>query len=246
MNDTSRSLSVESMMDDIYRLRYQVFCKELKFMREADHPDGLEKDKYDPYSIHFTIEDSESVVGTLRLILDGPHGFPFTEYCGGDIDVDIASLDRKKICEFSRLAILKRYRKSCGEILRYRNIYSGVAREVTPAERSGLTKCMALGLYREIYQECKRRGITHVFALMEKPLWRFFLMQNFVFKPVSRDVYCYGVVQLYLTIVEEWEANLWRKAGEVFDFFMDGLEEEYRPHPDRRLERVSQAEGEKW
>ena len=41
------------LMEWVYRVRYQVYCIECGFENPQNYPNGMEWDKYDPYSIHF-------------------------------------------------------------------------------------------------------------------------------------------------------------------------------------------------
>ncbi len=56
-------------MDEIYQLRYHIFCEELKFLSSNDYPNGRERDKYDERSHHIVVTKNNQIVGYSRLIL---------------------------------------------------------------------------------------------------------------------------------------------------------------------------------
>ncbi|MBF0217259.1 MAG: PEP-CTERM/exosortase system-associated acyltransferase, partial [Candidatus Omnitrophica bacterium] len=236
----SRGDGSPELMDQIYRLRYQVYCNECNFIKAADYPSKSESDKYDPFSIHFTIQDDIGVIGTTRLILDNPYGLPFVIHCADTLSVDIGSFDKTRICEVSRLAISKRYRKRKDDGLYYANEDVDSDRKISLAENIKRIKPMTFGMYREIYQECKRRGITHFFALMEKTLWMLLRMHNFNFTPIGPDVEFYGKVRPYMCDIGELEKNVYAKAYKFYEYFLDGLEDEYRPKFDEPPEEKNE------
>src|SRR5271165_5688455 len=61
----------ESLLDEVFRLRFQVYCAERGFESAADFPDGRERDRDDLRSLHFLVLDRATgrAVGTVRLIL---------------------------------------------------------------------------------------------------------------------------------------------------------------------------------
>ena len=94
----------------VQRLRYKVYCDEWGFERHEDNPGGIENDIYDKSAAHFSAKNSEGdVVGTIRLILDSPEGFPIEQHC--DIQIEKYKLKREGLAEISRLAIRKDYRR---------------------------------------------------------------------------------------------------------------------------------------
>ncbi len=234
---TFRKVESTESLEDIYRLRYQVYCKECFFLKEQDYPDGLEQDKYDTYSSHFLAADTQGPIGTARLIFDSPLGFPFEEHCAGSLTINPATLNRKKLAEVSRLVISKEYRRRRGDGLYYtadadnpgstqtavqtkQTLDIGAAKRIRP---------MAFGLYREMYQESKRLGITHWVAVMEMSLRMLLRMHNFIFYEIGPEVDYYGPVKPYIGEIAEIERGLNSKMPALYNYFLDGLEPEYRP-----------------
>jgi len=77
------------LLEDVFRLRYRVYCLELKW--EAPNDTGLEIDQYDEYSSHYLIRHRASgePAATVRLILQNPLGFPIQK--SADIRLDAIS-----------------------------------------------------------------------------------------------------------------------------------------------------------
>jgi N-acyl amino acid synthase of PEP-CTERM/exosortase system len=213
-----------------YRLRYEVYCNESHFLDPQQCPNGMESDKYDPHSTHFIVSDQYGMIGTIRLIMDSSYGFPFEEYCCGKLHVDINSIPRKQAAEISRFAISRRFRRRVADGLNYTPDFED---NVTKDDLESTTKRvrpMAFGLYREMYQESKRRGITHWFALMEKPLCFLLRMHGFTFRPIGEEVDVYGKVIPYLAEVEEVERAIYQKSPKfAMEYFIKGLERQYLP-----------------
>ncbi|MDP3789929.1 MAG: GNAT family N-acyltransferase [Candidatus Omnitrophota bacterium] len=174
------------LLNDVFRLRYQIYCMERNFIKSDQCHNGLESDKYDPHSVHFFAADKHSVIATIRLILDSPYGFPFEENCRGGLDIDINAFPKTRIAEISRYTI-RQHLKS--------------------------TKGIAFGLYSEMYRESKHRGITHWFALMERPLYLLLRRYGFEFRPIGKEIEMYGTVIPYMASIEDLEKALCQKSS---------------------------------
>ncbi len=144
-------------LEDVFRLRYQVYTQEHQFLNPNDYPDGLEKDDFDNSSIHLLIRNDQGrAIGTARLVLNSEKGFPIEkEY---DITKTLAQIDRKKLGEFSRFAIPRNLK---GENDGSRS---------TESSRAGHSE-IALALILAIFQESQKNGVTHLCAAIERALW---------------------------------------------------------------------------
>lgn len=100
-------------LEEIFKLRYQIYCAAPEKERPSDFkpedfPDGLEKDFWDDYSVHFIALQDGEVVGTLRLIkgAECPVGFLME-----DTFVLPPGLSKNAGLEASRMAVAPRARK---------------------------------------------------------------------------------------------------------------------------------------
>ncbi len=197
----------------VYALRYQVYCNEWGFERPEDHPGGIEKDEYDPHSIHF-IEtfDDDRLIGTVRIILDSPAGFPIESHC--KLDIDLKKFERRRIGEISRLAISKEMRRRSEDSIIYESVPEGMTPEQTAGDRRQ-RQLFIMNLYKCIYTESKRLGITHWLAVMAKGLYLILRRAGIVFCPIGAEVYYHGQRTPYLGVVSELEEQLSKTNPEL-------------------------------
>lgn len=96
-------------IEEVYRLRYRVFAEEMGYVDPAQYPDKMLYDEFDEMPGKTTIFMAVSggaVVGTIRIIQDGPEHLPMDEYA------DFRKLrSRYQIAECSRLLTAPEYRK---------------------------------------------------------------------------------------------------------------------------------------
>lgn len=100
-------------LEQVYRLRYRVFCLEKGWYNAEEFPSRLEQDAYDDYASHLVAQDETGqVLGCVRLISESrcPLGLPITShpYMAGQLPGGCA--------EVSRLALLPQARD--GRLLR--------------------------------------------------------------------------------------------------------------------------------
>jgi N-acyl amino acid synthase of PEP-CTERM/exosortase system len=93
------------LLEQMHRLRYETYTTEVKSFDKDDFKDGLEIDAYDAQSVHIVALDRGTVVGTLRLVKDGPHGFVMETAFALP-----GHIDRTRVVEHSRGIVRKEYR----------------------------------------------------------------------------------------------------------------------------------------
>lgn len=181
-----KKIESEDALAEIFRLRFQVYCKECNFINEADHPMGFETDEFDEHAVHFgAFDHSGQLIGAVRLILPSCDKFPIEDFCPG-LPFGRLLPRREECAEISRLAISKLYRGREKPTL--------FLRRVSP---------IVSGLCDAMYQECRESGINHCFALMEKPLRLLLKLHGFIFRPFGDEVDLYGMVTPYIIDVLE-------------------------------------------
>lgn len=108
----------ETELQKVFRLRYKVYCREWGFEKPENNPGGLETDEYDKNEVHFYAKNTKGKgVGTVRLILESPEGFPIDKHC--TINAEEHRISRSSLAEISRLAI----RRDCRRRRENRLIY---------------------------------------------------------------------------------------------------------------------------
>lgn len=119
-----RIADTPELMKQVYRVRYEVFCQEFHFEQEENCPEGQEKDEYDEQATHCLIihRSSQLPAGCVRLIntdvTDPTILLPIERYCAASLtpgETHPSHLPRKGLCEISRLAVSRQFRKRRGE-----------------------------------------------------------------------------------------------------------------------------------
>ncbi|MGE5279209.1 MAG: PEP-CTERM/exosortase system-associated acyltransferase [Deltaproteobacteria bacterium] len=189
-----RKIDSPELLEDVFRLRYQVYCKERQFLSASDYPQEAERDPFDEFSFHFGAFDvSGQLVGAVRLILPECHVFPIEERVP-DLGLGDSLPMRGECAEISRLTISKEFRRSLssgplwgtGDPLRRTG---AILRKVSP---------IALGLCHLMYLECIEQQIGYCLALMERPLHLLLRLHGFSFRQVGREIDFAGPVAPYI------------------------------------------------
>ncbi|MBI4697708.1 MAG: GNAT family N-acetyltransferase [Nitrospirae bacterium] len=166
---TYKKVETEEEMLEVYNLRFKVYCQERGFEPETSYPDKRMQDEYDAHSIHFIARIGNEAVGTSRVILDNPIGFPIEKYCS--ITTSIKELKREQTVEVSRVAVSKEIIKSNGY------------------NRRGII----LGLIREMSIETRKLGIIYYYAAMTKSLQKLLNKCNITFFQIGPEVDYHGL-----------------------------------------------------
>lgn len=109
----------QAVLDDIYRIRYSVYCQEFGY--EPPNKLGLEQDQYDPYSSHclLTHKSSGLNVGCIRVIslseANQSIELPFITHCADSFYPEQQTLTVSQVCELSRVAVVPQFRRRAGE-----------------------------------------------------------------------------------------------------------------------------------
>ena len=226
----------EEILKDTYRMRYEVYVDEFGFEKKEDHPGGFETDDYEDESIHFAcLNEGNSVVGTIRLVLDSPKGFPIenavtTKFIG-------EKPHSSKIAEISRLTVSKDLRRRKEDGMYGVESYimekeGGVLPDdgTIPEEMQGRKNpIIVLGLYQVMYHESRRRGITHWYMITEEKLFYALKKYGFLFHQIGDPVEYHGKRIPYLAIIDDLLVNLKKQSPDMYDLMQAGLEEEYLP-----------------
>lgn len=168
----------EALREEVYKIRFEVYCQELGFEPVENFPDGMERDDYDARSIHCLLQHKASNVyaGCIRFVMSDPDQpsalFPVEKVCKGQLDLDAIKSDRTQFVEVSRLAVKAEFRKRLQD---------------TPEENAALSledaQCLhaiqdqckmplvALGLYMTLTSVVEALGLRFV-TLMEARLSR--------------------------------------------------------------------------
>lgn len=111
----------EALKQEVYAIRYQVYCDELGFENKTYFLKQLEQDDFDLHSVHFLIRHKASgqFAGTVRLILprdpvlQSEQPLPVESYCQHALhpSVEKQYLSTRCCAEVSRLAVRPEFRR---------------------------------------------------------------------------------------------------------------------------------------
>ena len=200
----------EERYPELFRLRYRVYCDECGFENPEDYPEMMERDEYDDHAIHFCnmIEGHREIGGTVRMILDSEKGFPIEKNFIIDPEL-VPAFERTKIAEISRLAISKSFRKRIGDGILYseKNVQitdkNKLYLEKRRKDRRKNEKNFASGLYRCIYKESLKRGLTHWYAAMTEGLCSLLTSRGHVWHPIGPRINYHGYRRPYIAVITE-------------------------------------------
>ena len=94
-----------SELEQVYKLRYAVYCGEIKSLDAFDYPDKMETDRFDPFSAHFLAKEGQELVGCIRVLSDSGRGFLLEDDEEFAIPEEL-SLAREKTLEISRWIVV--------------------------------------------------------------------------------------------------------------------------------------------
>lgn len=183
------------LLEEVYRIRYDVYCEELKYEPKEFFTDQQEKDLFDQRSIHCLLQhrNSQLYAGCVRLVfpeLKQPQlSLPFEKVCHNI--QDNSQFPPSSYAEVSRLAVRSQFRRRAGEaqtsggllLFDEQNIISTGKRKFP---------LIALSLYLSATSIALLAGMERVFVLMEPCLARQLQHFGFVFTKIGEQVLYHG------------------------------------------------------
>jgi N-acyl amino acid synthase of PEP-CTERM/exosortase system len=222
------------LLESSYRLRYQVYCLERKFLPADNYPHQLEIDEFDDRSMHVGAVDIRGeLAGTIRGVRTSEAGFPLLRHCTISPQETALFESGHALVELSRLCVSRRYNRRavdgfCGAGA------DGAAS--APPEGSGERRDgrgeLFLSVMKAMYQATKRIGATHWIAAFEKSLHRMFTYHGFPFRQIGPESDYAGPVAPHAMDLREFDTVILNHRFPVLDEFIVGLEPEFRPRPD--------------
>lgn len=195
--------NTEQLKQQVYGVRYRVYCEEFNYEATDLFPDKQEKDEYDDISMHCLIThiSSGKSAGCVRLVpaLEGRPDFllPFEEYCDDSIDKEFLkhlNLVRGKECELSRLAVDGLFRRRPGEKITRFGSWSSF--DVSDNEQRTFP-LIAVAAFVAAIALTDLCGRNSVFAMMEPFLPRLLKRSGIQFVRSGQDIDYHGIRALY-------------------------------------------------
>lgn len=198
----------ERLRQEVYKLRYQVYCLETGFenqdaCRAAPNTDGeieyYEMDEFDQRSEHYLIRHKQShlFAATTRLVLPDSHDpealFPTEKHCG-QIERVTDTEKRRRLGEISRYAVSRDFKRRAGEA----GTIAGASDQAEQAavarqhERRALP-LLSMALWACMMRMAHRNSIRFLYGAMEPALFRLFQRNGIYFKPIGEGVDYHGL-----------------------------------------------------
>lgn len=164
---------------EVYKLRFQVYCKETEFEDPLMHPDGLEYDEFDEHSIHYLIRHraSNTYAATTRLILPDTQCserlFPIEIHSKIDNLEPMKGVSRAKLAEVSRFCVSKDFkRRKSDKVNSLTGIHDGSVKLITEDEKRTFPH-ITIALIASQIIISDEHDICYWYAVMEPALLRF-------------------------------------------------------------------------
>jgi N-acyl amino acid synthase of PEP-CTERM/exosortase system len=209
-----------SLLEVVYRLRYQVYCVETGFEDPSFHPQQLEIDEFDQYSVHCLLQHRQTGIyaGAARLILPRTNiekCFPIHEVTNHPRYLDHKRFPRETVAEISRFAISKEFRKRLGE-------FSSPSAVPEIPEATGRTDerriipHIILGLITGLIRMSAQNRIKHWFCVVEQPLLRLLYRYGLQLIPCGPVINyhgkrqpCYVHLSQFLETAHQRQPDIW-------------------------------------
>lgn len=212
-----------ALIEQVYRLRYEVYCIENSFEDPADFPDGLESDAFDSRSKHALLlhRPSNAFAGTIRVILPQPGGsrLPALQLLA-EHGVDFgAVLEERRTAELSRFAVSKTFRRRATD-----GRYPDLNADETPGQSGSnarIIPLMTMGLMTAALQIGVEHGMTHACAVVEPPLLRLLAKHSMLLHPIGPLVSHHGLRQPCYFVVAELLETLRLRRPDLWQVVTD-------------------------
>jgi N-acyl amino acid synthase of PEP-CTERM/exosortase system len=191
------------LLDQVYALRYHVYCIEHQFENPASFPGERETDRYDASSRHIALiyRPSGEVVGTARVVLPklAEANLPILSITGSEVHDELRRYPFERIGEISRYVVSKGFRRRKGEA-EFPDIGYSVS-GAAPARRA--MPHLTLELIRGIHQIAVSQQLQYLCACMRPALRRLLDQLGFHFKAIGPLVNYHGLRQPCIAAVDD-------------------------------------------
>ena len=216
-----------ALLEQSYRLRYQVYCLERKFLPAENYPNGLEIDEFDRHAAHIGAIDSRGeLAGTARVVRSSELGLPIFHHCVIFPDETEFTPDNPRLVEVGRLSVSRSYRRRRSDDPAIAGPAPGRrgGTGFSGPDRRGQHEDVFLTLLQGMYQAAKRAGASHWLAATEKPLQRLLAQRGFPFHQIGPDSDYFGIVAPYQMDLQEFEDVIMSGQYPDLEDFLVGLE----------------------
>lgn len=211
----------EAIMEEVYRLRFKVYCEEWGFEDPSQYPDGMEKNEFDLYSEHFIIRETSeanSIIGTARIVCPCGIGYPITKYCQVEDalrDEILRGRPAPQIGEVSRLAISKQFRKRIED-----NVLFDYSEDIPLSQHSfhEKRKCNFVHeFYKFLLLESLDMNFNFWYVAMKRGLYVLLKRVGMIYHEIGPEIDYHGLRTPYLGYLDEIKTSMLKKDPTCFD-----------------------------
>lgn len=214
-------VSTQEQLENVFRIRYRVYCEEFGYEPLEAFPSEQERDKFDDNSSHclVTHRSTGMPAGCARLVHVGEDSLmPMEEFCRPCIDSEaITAFDGKRdsVCEFSRLAVDGAFRRRSGEnATRFGEISS-----IDFSKREKRTfSLLAVSTILAAFAMSDLIGRRNCFAMMEPFLPRLLKRSGIIVHPAGTEIDYHGIRAPYFFETRETVSGM---IGEMQEFYQE-------------------------
>jgi N-acyl amino acid synthase of PEP-CTERM/exosortase system len=223
------------LLKDVYRVRYDVYCREFHYEHEEKYPRKLEQDAYDAFSLHCLVihKASNRPAGCVRLIKVPRNNLkvtlPLEAVCGDSLrtnSISLTQLPRSSLCEISRLAVHTAFRRRLGES----ESPLGSSPALLAAETSELERrtfpliSIALIAASTAFMVLSER--CHLFVMIEKWLSRLLRRLGLRFEQIGEFMDYHGPRAPHHLTAQQMLQGMRGELKEIYDLVYQSLADE--------------------
>jgi phenylacetate-CoA ligase len=228
----ARTISDRALVQRTFALRYQVYCKERRFLPADSYPDNIETDEFDRHSVHVgAVDSNDELAGSARIVKVSALGLPLFRHCTlfpPDMEQHSGSL---RVVEVGRLCVSRSYRRRVDD-----DAY-GVSKETPEAkaaaarwkERRRPRDGVFPTVLKALYQATKRLGVTHWLVATETSLQQLLARQGLPFRQIGPENDYFGLVAPYEMDLAQFDDVIASGRFAALEAFVEGLEPELNP-----------------
>jgi N-acyl amino acid synthase of PEP-CTERM/exosortase system len=209
-------------MEDVFRLRFQVYCEEKKFLPRAAYPNGLEIDEFDDGATHIAVYgDEASPKGYLRVVAARDQcELPLFAH-GMMVGEEFPMPAPGGAVEISRMMVRSDYRK------RLRDPEDGFppSGSLSDPPARNASDLIQLKLIRLAYRHALEADVRWFLSAIEPAQGRKLSMMGFPIRPIGPVADYFGNVRPHAVDLREMERKLRENCPEVWAFFDDAAED---------------------
>ncbi len=218
-------VNTDALLEEVLRLRYQVYCVENPLADPNSYTDCKEHDFYDTHSVHRLIRHKLTgiFVASVRLILPNPDdwatSFPMEAYCGEFFyrdTIPLKQIPRESFAEVSRFLVSKKRERQIKDIS-VRNMKRDGS-DIVYTKRDGqFCYLLLFGLFSAVVCMTIQYNTSYWYAGVEPAFHR--LLKRFgidfpqigpLFEYHGKRIPCLGSTESILSGIHKYRPEVWK------------------------------------